>query len=541
LILRELLIKLGLDVNESSFAKGQLAANLITRALTGVVDAALSASRGLEDALIGFNARAEQAKMGLAGIAGMNLKLPWEEAKKAADELYAGLQEDAAKTPAETAELVAFSQQIAGAYLAAGKNMKDLRQFTTQAVVAAKMLKAEGTAATDIKQAIQGRVGVKDMFAANIINSLGMSIKQFNAKSMKERADLFAKGLNNPTIRAAMAEYETQWDGVTSTIKDNIAIILGKAGKPLFALIKKILIVTGQWIQKNKEVIAGKLTKAVNFLVGAFELLADNIEAVTAVLAIMGLAFVALKAKAIAAAAASLAAWTAAAAPFVIIGASIAALLLLLDDYKKSIDPNFKGRSLFKLWKTALDDWLKPKDEPWFVVAIKQFIKLLVFARQIMLDMIFDWENHFNRIMKFVKLLPPVLVGRALYRVGQGVAGDFSKITGAVGGALGDATWKMWNDPEAGYKNMAPLPPMSGGAQMSTPPSWWNPLASFGEYEPRMSGGDVRRPVQMNAPVSIQVTTQPGQSNEQIASMISDKIDEHWEASMQAAYAAVSE
>jgi hypothetical protein len=246
---------------------------------------------------------------------------------------------------------------------------------------------------------------------------------------------------------------------------------------------------------------------------------------------------VALQAKSIAAAAASLAAWAAAAAPFVVIGGAIAALLLLLDDYKKSIDPSFKGRSLFKLWKTALDDWLTPKEDPWFLVAIKQFVKILVFARQVMLDMIMDWDNHFNRITKIINKLPPVLVGKALYRFGEGVVGDLGKI----GGAAGDMAGKFWNSEKERreYRNLAPLPPMSGGTQ-SMAPSWWTPNASFGEYEPRMSMNSRPVPV-VQAPVSIQVTTQPGQSNEQIASMINDHIDERLEASLQAAYAAVSE
>jgi hypothetical protein len=367
-ILRELFVKLGLDVDAQSFARGQLVADGLKKGLDLIVDAARNVVRGLDDALIGFNARAEQSKMGLAGIAGMNLKLPWEEAKKAADELYAGLQEDAAKTPAETSELVEFSQQIAGAYLAAGKNMKDLRQFTTQAVVAAKMLKAEGTAATDIKQAIQGRVGVKDMFASNIVKSLGMTNEQFNAKSMQERADLFAKGLNNPTIRAAMEEYETQWDGVTSTLKDNIAIILGEVGKPLFNALKKLLGRIGRWVQDNK----GAIVKFFKPMGDAMAFLVKNGESVILVLKGITAALLVMNAASIAAAAKSAIAWTIAAAPFLAIGAAIAGILLFLDDIRVFREG---GDSLIGEWADTIKEWQKPNaNDPWWLKAIKELV-----------------------------------------------------------------------------------------------------------------------------------------------------------------------
>jgi hypothetical protein len=521
LILRELLIKLGLDVNESSFAKGQLAANLITRALTGVVDAALSASRGLEDALIGFNARAEQAKMGLAGIAGMNLKLPWEEAKKAADELYAGLQEDAAKTPAETAELVAFSQQIAGAYLAAGKNMKDLRQFTTQAVVAAKMLKAEGTAATDIKQAIQGRVGVKDMFAANIINSLGMSIEQFNAKSMKERADLFAKGLNNPTIRAAMAEYETQWDGVTSTIKDNIAITLGEIGKPLFKILKKILGRVGKWIQDNK----GEVVKFFKPIGDALEFLYRNGDNVITVLKGITAALLVLNAASVMAAAKSAIAWTIAAAPFLAIGAAIAGILLFLDDIRV-----FKagGDSVIGLWADTIAEWQKPNaNDPWWLRAIKQLV---------------------------------IYMEKAL-----GIADKLGVGTNASGKAGGQFQGR---EPLTGAKVPSPFissqrplfdsnDPNTYGAKfgraMAATGSRWEGMKAglgFGQYgadvpytaaEYRAQSGG-RGTVLMSQPVyHISLATQPGQSEQQIADMLYERIQSEKYTEYEAAMAAVSE
>lgn len=514
MILRELFVKLGLDVDQASFAKGQLAANLVAKAVTSAFDMAVRAVGGLEDALIGFNARAEQSKMGLAGIAGMNLKLPWEEAKAAADELFKGLQEDAAKTPAETSELVDFAQQIAGAYLAAGKNMKDLRQFTTQAVVAAKMLRAEGTAATDIKQAIQGRVGVKDMFAANVINSLGMSIEQFNKKSMQERADLFAKGLNNPTIRAAMLEYETQWDGVTSTIKDNISIMLGEVGKPLFEFFKKNLVDLGKWIMKNREtwekwgkaisrdlvVITSSVMSLIKFVGGglssAFEYLGRTGKIAFGVLA---------------------AVIAAAMSPLTAMVAALSFVMLVFDDirgYREGED------SLFGTFKDELASWLKPNEnDPWWLSALKEMVELMARALGLAKELGLAGDGPDPRRGKL-----------AAAQAGAGKVGDY-------------LAQQSINSKELDYALQNPGLRSSQERVAAPQSSWeaarigWNRV--FGQPEARTSAMGPGGALSVTAPVTLNVTQQPGENGEGFAKRVGDLISSHWDMQLEAASAGV--
>jgi hypothetical protein len=515
-VVRELAVKLGLDVDQASFAKGKAAAdalsgvltkavvggNLIAKAIGVAMNLAANAVRGLDDALIGFNARAEQAKMGLAGIAGMNLKLPWEEAKAAADELYRGLQEDAAKTPAETSELVEFSQQIAGAYLAAGKNMKDLRQFTTQAVVAAKMLKAEGTAATDIKQAIQGRVGVKDMFASNIVKSLGMTNEEFNKKTMQERADLFAKGLNNPTIRAAMAEYETQWDGVTSTIKDNIAIALGEVGKPLFEFFKKNLIDLGKWIIKNKgdfikwgKVIITDLIAITSLVVNVVKWIGvswvDGFNKMGSAgkiaIGIIAVALVALM------------------SPFTAIVAAVSAVMLLFDD----IRGYFAGEdSLTGDFIEFINSWLvtKPGDS-WFVAEIKAFLRILNDASKDLFEFGKKVVAQFKYIADVMKYLPIVAIPRLAIKAG-GAIGDF-----AADGRqrLADATYHATN-------------PYQRSSEEAREAFFRGP-----QPESRTSGTMAPGSgVLLQAPVNINVTQLPGESGEAFSERFNTFFDERY-------------
>lgn len=254
MILQEFFVKLGLNVDAASFAKGQLAVNGITAGLYGMALAARSAFTGAFDALIGFNARAETMRTALAGIIGMNLKKPWEDAKAAADSLYKDLQDQAVSTPATTAELVDFARDISSAYLQAGKPLKDFAKFTADSVVAAKMLHLEGIAPLDVTQALQGRVTQRDRFArAMIEGELKMNIKDFNKKSITERADLWNQAVNSPTMQAARAEYDRTWVGATSNIRDRLAIIFGEMGQEMFKDIKKGAVLVAKFLKDNKK------------------------------------------------------------------------------------------------------------------------------------------------------------------------------------------------------------------------------------------------------------------------------------------------
>lgn len=416
MILKEFFVKLGLDTDGASFAKGQLAVNALQFGLGKLAELAQGLFAGAVDSFIGFNANAEKMKMSLAGIAGLNLKLPWEDAKKAADELYRGLQEDAAKTPAETQELVEFSTEIANNFLQAGKSMQDLRQFTTQAVVAAKMLKLEGTAALDITQALsKNGVGEKDRFALTMVKSQGLTKDQFNAKSISERADILARAFNSPTIQAAMKEYENNWDGVTSTLKDNVAIILGEVGKPLFEYLKDLLGSIGTWVQENKADILGffqRLVKVFQFFWGVLKFIArafgglvllfknlydilgpvlSAIIAITAAMTILGVTSIATGLQ-------MAAAWLVAAAPVLAMVAALALIALVLEDIYVGLTG---GRSVIGGAFAKLGEWLTKwtspdGDDPWWLAAIKAVVQAIFNLDGAWADAVRFWKEVFT-------------------------------------------------------------------------------------------------------------------------------------------------
>lgn len=409
--LKEFAIKLGLDLDAQSFLKGQLAADALATGLMAVKNAVMSAFGSMYDGFIGFNAKAEEMKMGLAGIIGMNLKVPFDEAKKSAAELYEGLQQDAAATPAETTELVGNAKLIADGFFRAGKNVQDLRKFTVQATVAAKMLGYEGIAMTDIRQALQGRVGVQEVFTKAILKAANVDVDKFKKMKESERADVLLKGLNNETIQSAQKEYESNWAGVTSTIKDNVGIIVGAIGKPFFELLKKVLFVLGTWIQKNKEKIISfflNLTRvAIVLLTAAYDLGTGIWEIVKALAGLVqGMGPVAGAITVVAAAMLTLGVKTTlAVAEFIAMAAIFGIIILVLEDFYTFLEG---GDSLIgefaEKWMNFLTSWVKPgKGDGWIIRQLKQAMDFLMNLVSYWNDFKSSLEAEQDRELKMVK------------------------------------------------------------------------------------------------------------------------------------------
>lgn len=422
MILKELFLRLGLDLDSAAFAQGMLTANALQAAVTGIAGAAYNALVGLGKMAIGVNADAEATQMKLATIVAMNLKLPFDEAKASAQELFEGLREDAARTPSDTQELVNFATEISNAYLGAGKSVQQLRQFTTQAVVAAKTLGMSGTAGLDIQQAISGQIGLKDRFAVAMIKQLGMTVEQFKSKTMKERVDLLEKSFNSPAINAAMKEFETNWAGVTSTLEDNFKLIVGEAGKPLFNLLKEILLWVGTWVQKNKDKIVKiflSLWKALTLVVGILRSFVEILAALLgwffkfdSVIGVIIRSIGLLTAAVVLFGGASMAAglraalgWVIAAAPIILLATLIAFIILLIDDIWVGLHG---GKSvvfdLFEAWGHFLDEWATPKEgDPWWLTVLRAFLYTILHLSEAWDAAVEYWKGIFIRFADWVK------------------------------------------------------------------------------------------------------------------------------------------
>lgn len=399
MILKEFAVRLGLNTDAISFAKGQLAVNALQMGLQTLANVARAAFHGVADGLIGFNARAEDAKLTLAAVAAVNLKMPFEQAEIAATALFEKLQDDAARTVATTEELVDFSTQIADPLFNAGRNMEQLGDFTTKAALAAKMLGLQGTAGLDIKQAIEGRVTARDRFANFLISSVGkMDKDKFNKiggagqskAGQKARADQLEKWLNDPGLTAAIAKQEDTWSGIINGIKDRTAMMLGKIGKPLFDALKEPLKAFAKWIQANGPkiiqvvhaigasfkaawTVLGLFAKAVIGLANAFGPLLTSLIAITAAVALFG-------ATSVAAALASAAAWAIAALAVLVPLAFFAMLILVIEDlYKLMTGGKSVIGDLLKVYRDMILEWTIAQPGDWWITRwIKEAIRNLL-------------------------------------------------------------------------------------------------------------------------------------------------------------------
>jgi hypothetical protein len=422
MLLKEFFVKLGLDVDAASWAAGDLAVKGLVGSLGLIADVARSVFGGLKEAFIDYNADIEKTKLRLAGIASMNLKVPWDKAKESADELYEGLREDAAKTPADTKELVDFATEISNAYMGATKSAKGLREFTTGAVVASKMLGMSGTAGLDIQQAIAGTVGVRDRFArAMIEGELKMTLEQFKSKKVEERVQLLAKAFNSPTVQAAMKEFESNWEGVTSTLKDNIDLIKGEVGKEFFDSLKKVLKFIGDWVQANRTKITDffkalskpfvaiynigeAVVKVIMALINWYYQAGPILGTLSTLMSAIIVAMMIFGAVSVRSALASAAAWVIAQLPLLATAALIAAIILIAEDLIVGMEGGESAIfKLFDAWSDFIDEWLTANSDNWLINALKVLWDALTHTGELWDTIVKGWGEILDNFVKWVK------------------------------------------------------------------------------------------------------------------------------------------
>jgi hypothetical protein len=237
-------------------------------------------TRGFKDALIDYNARIEESRLKLTAIAHMNLDLPWKSAKKASGELFEGLREDAIKSPATFQELTDFAVNIESGFLRAGGSLRAMREFTTGAVVASKMLGMENIAALDIQQALNGQLTIRDRFARAMLEPMGMSHVEFNKiarKDPEEAIRILTKAFTSPTIKEALKEYRFTFIGASSIFKENLQKAFGEIGMPLFKAITDDMVKINEWLENNPKKVAELVRDVGEGLKSGFLMIKDAV------------------------------------------------------------------------------------------------------------------------------------------------------------------------------------------------------------------------------------------------------------------------
>lgn len=257
----------------------------------GRIAAAATAAFGISGAakaLIGFNAHVESAKIGLSAMLEGNLGGSWETATKNASALYDEFQRFSTLTPVTTNEIMEFGKGVAVSTFQAGGSIRDLTKITEQGVIAAKAF-GYGTAysALELSEMLAGNVNKRMMFAKQILGMAHVDEQKFNAMGGADRVKLVEKVLGSDAMKNAAQAFGNSWDGVTSTLKDKLMIMVGKVGLPLFKALTAEVKNWNEWIDNNTSKIEafghtlssalvtgfGVVKSAVSFLVDHASLL----------------------------------------------------------------------------------------------------------------------------------------------------------------------------------------------------------------------------------------------------------------------------
>lgn len=209
----------------------------------GVFHLAQSAVGGLGGAIVGFNARMEQATIGFTTMLGSGEK---------ARSFLGELQTFAAKTPFEFPELVTASQRMLAMGTSADQVIPRLTaigdavaglgggsETINRVVTALGQMQAKGkVSAEEMMQLTEAGIPAWEMLA----NAIGVSIPE--AMKMAERGAISAdtainaitEGMNQ-RFGGMMAAQSKTFSGAMSTIKDSVNVAIGTAFQPLFQIL----------------------------------------------------------------------------------------------------------------------------------------------------------------------------------------------------------------------------------------------------------------------------------------------------------------
>lgn len=201
-------------------------------------------------------------------------------------------------------------------------------------------------------------------------------------------------------------------------LKESTTGLWRQAIAPLIPAMNELVKRWLAWKKANAALIAGKIKEYVGYLISGIKGLANalsflirNADFFKAILGQLAVVLLLFSSASIRAALSTAAAWLLAAAPFILISGLIAAMLLIFDDLRVySKDPT-GTHSLFGRFKKQLDDWMKPNaNDPWFVTAIKDFVRYIRDA--------VDAINEFNKL------------------IGKSNAAEIDKMAGATKGQM---------------------------------------------------------------------------------------------------------
>lgn len=233
-----------------------------TSSLTDMIKQAGSVALGFfglreaKRSFVDFNSTMEQTRISMAGMFMLNEHGTFNENMEKSNALVADLQQRAKMSVGTTQEFASMASMLVQPLTMAHASMKDIGDLTQGAVVGAKAMGVEWQAAArDVDQALRGQYHSVDQFTGKLLGSLGYAgeegRKKFNAMAIGDRFNVLKGALNSPALKEMAKAQEGSFAGVFSTLEDNLQLLLGKVGLPLFKAITAEIKGWNTWIDKN--------------------------------------------------------------------------------------------------------------------------------------------------------------------------------------------------------------------------------------------------------------------------------------------------
>ena len=235
------------------------------------------------EALIGYNARMEQAQIGFTTLLGSGEK---------ATAFIKELQSFAAKTPFDFPGL----QSSANLMLAMGFNAKEVIPTLTAVGDAVAALGLGSEAVNRATYALgqmrsAGRVNAQDMMQLTqlgipawqmLADAMGLSVAETRKLSEKglipaeKGIKAIVDGIKNGNMGGMMAEQAKTMNGSLATIQDTVMQLVAKGLEPLFLRIRDLVVGFSEWVQGPDAAAWGQrlaaavdvLNRGINVLVG---------------------------------------------------------------------------------------------------------------------------------------------------------------------------------------------------------------------------------------------------------------------------------
>jgi hypothetical protein len=260
----------------SALADAHKQGQSLTSTLAGV-GAAAASYLGFHQAyksLVDYNSEIEQMKISLTAILSLDVGGTFAENQTKAAGLFDEFQKFSKTAPVTTKQVMEFGNSVSAAVFGAGGNMKDFIEITEKGIIASKVFgggRNAAYAALEMQELLSGNVNKRMQFAMQVLHAAHVSEEAFKAMKGQERISVIRGVLGSDAMKEANKAFGESFTGVTSTLVDNIEILLGKVGLPIFKAISAEIGRWNEWIEKNNTAIEGFATKFGQALVDGFQ------------------------------------------------------------------------------------------------------------------------------------------------------------------------------------------------------------------------------------------------------------------------------